>query len=224
MQDRQAVRPPRRGRAGGRHAAPQLPRVLHLPLGRPARRRPPLRAGADGARPLPHPLGAGTRSPARPAGGRVAAPAVRRRAALTRRRSSRRSNARSNGVGLVPEFDVGDWVSMHWEWVCDRLTPASSPRCATTRGPSRHRQRSAGSPRRDHRARLRQRFGGAGSRSVDDPGAFAASRRINSPTTCRGGPGSCSMIGPAAVLQVVVGVRAAEADGCDRALQRTALA
>ncbi|MCU1655447.1 MAG: uncharacterized protein JWO57_103 [Pseudonocardiales bacterium] len=28
-----------------------------------------------------------------------------------------------NGVGLVPEFAVGDWVSMHWEWVCDRLTP-----------------------------------------------------------------------------------------------------
>lgn len=28
-----------------------------------------------------------------------------------------------NGVGLVEEFAVGDWVSMHWEWVCDRLTP-----------------------------------------------------------------------------------------------------
>jgi hypothetical protein len=28
-----------------------------------------------------------------------------------------------NGVGLVREFDAGDWVSMHWEWVCDRLTP-----------------------------------------------------------------------------------------------------
>ncbi|MGH8962779.1 MAG: DUF6390 family protein [Jatrophihabitantaceae bacterium] len=28
-----------------------------------------------------------------------------------------------NGVGLVPQFAVGDWVSMHWEWVCDRLTP-----------------------------------------------------------------------------------------------------
>jgi hypothetical protein len=27
-----------------------------------------------------------------------------------------------NGVGLVPEFHVGDWVSMHWEWVCDRLS------------------------------------------------------------------------------------------------------
>ncbi|HKC29816.1 MAG TPA: DUF6390 family protein [Jatrophihabitans sp.] len=28
-----------------------------------------------------------------------------------------------NGVGLVPEVQVGDWVSMHWEWVCDRLSP-----------------------------------------------------------------------------------------------------
>jgi hypothetical protein len=28
-----------------------------------------------------------------------------------------------DGVGLVPEFAVGDWVSMHWEWVCDRLSP-----------------------------------------------------------------------------------------------------
>lgn len=28
-----------------------------------------------------------------------------------------------NGVGLVTEFAVGDWVSMHWEWVCDRLGP-----------------------------------------------------------------------------------------------------
>jgi hypothetical protein len=27
-----------------------------------------------------------------------------------------------NGVGLVSEFAVGDWVSMHWEWVCDRLS------------------------------------------------------------------------------------------------------
>jgi hypothetical protein len=26
-----------------------------------------------------------------------------------------------DGVGLVDDFQVGDWVSMHWEWVCDRL-------------------------------------------------------------------------------------------------------
>jgi hypothetical protein len=28
-----------------------------------------------------------------------------------------------DGEGLVSSFEVGDWVSMHWEWVCDRLTP-----------------------------------------------------------------------------------------------------
>ncbi len=29
-----------------------------------------------------------------------------------------------DGVGLVPAFAVGDWVSLHWEWVCDRLSRA----------------------------------------------------------------------------------------------------
>jgi hypothetical protein len=28
-----------------------------------------------------------------------------------------------DGVCLVDEFAPGDWVSMHWEWVCDRLEP-----------------------------------------------------------------------------------------------------
>jgi Family of unknown function (DUF6390) len=27
-----------------------------------------------------------------------------------------------DGVGLLPELAVGDWISLHWEWVCDRLT------------------------------------------------------------------------------------------------------
>jgi hypothetical protein len=26
------------------------------------------------------------------------------------------------GVGMIGELEVGDWVSLHWEWVCDRLT------------------------------------------------------------------------------------------------------
>jgi hypothetical protein len=26
-----------------------------------------------------------------------------------------------DGAGLAPDLEVGDWVSMHWEWVCDRL-------------------------------------------------------------------------------------------------------
>ncbi|MGI9093114.1 MAG: DUF6390 family protein [Mycobacteriales bacterium] len=26
-----------------------------------------------------------------------------------------------DGVGMITELAPGDWVSMHWEWVCDRL-------------------------------------------------------------------------------------------------------
>ena len=28
----------------------------------------------------------------------------------------------SNGLGLAPAYAPGDWVSMHWGWVCDRLS------------------------------------------------------------------------------------------------------
>ena len=28
-----------------------------------------------------------------------------------------------HGVGLAPPMTVGDTVSLHWDWVCDRLTP-----------------------------------------------------------------------------------------------------
>jgi hypothetical protein len=27
-----------------------------------------------------------------------------------------------DGIGLASELEVGDWVSLHWEWVCDRLS------------------------------------------------------------------------------------------------------
>lgn len=27
-----------------------------------------------------------------------------------------------DGVALAPDLRPGDWVSLHWEWVCDRLT------------------------------------------------------------------------------------------------------
>jgi hypothetical protein len=27
-----------------------------------------------------------------------------------------------DGVGLSAALAVGDWVALHWEWVCDRLT------------------------------------------------------------------------------------------------------
>jgi len=28
------------------------------------------------------------------------------------------------GTGLAPRVEVGDTVSLHWDWVCDRLSPA----------------------------------------------------------------------------------------------------
>ena len=39
-----------------------------------------------------------------------------------------------NGVGLAPAVTVGDTVSLHWDWVCDRLTPVG---LATWRGARR---------------------------------------------------------------------------------------
>lgn len=32
------------------------------------------------------------------------------------------SRGSSNGVGLAPAYAPGDWVSLHWGWVCDRLS------------------------------------------------------------------------------------------------------
>ncbi|MEO9221513.1 MAG: DUF6390 family protein, partial [Mycobacteriaceae bacterium] len=29
-----------------------------------------------------------------------------------------------DGVGIAGSLGVGDWVSLHWEWVCERLTDA----------------------------------------------------------------------------------------------------
>ncbi|HWJ52629.1 MAG TPA: DUF6390 family protein, partial [Propionibacteriaceae bacterium] len=26
------------------------------------------------------------------------------------------------GVSMIGELQPGDWVSLHWEWVCDRIT------------------------------------------------------------------------------------------------------
>ena len=36
-----------------------------------------------------------------------------------------------DGVGMVAGLRVGDWVSLHWEWVCDRLTEPQVRRLAT---------------------------------------------------------------------------------------------
>jgi Family of unknown function (DUF6390) len=33
-----------------------------------------------------------------------------------------------DGVGMVGELEPGDWVSLHWEWVCDRIAPAQVDR------------------------------------------------------------------------------------------------
>jgi hypothetical protein len=33
-----------------------------------------------------------------------------------------------DGVGMVGTVAPGDWVSMHWEWICDRLTEAQVAR------------------------------------------------------------------------------------------------
>jgi Family of unknown function (DUF6390) len=33
-----------------------------------------------------------------------------------------------DGVGMVGGVATGDWVSLHWEWICDRLTEAQVAR------------------------------------------------------------------------------------------------
>jgi hypothetical protein len=35
----------------------------------------------------------------------------------------RQASWRRDGLGFLPELRPGDWVSLHWDWVCDRLTP-----------------------------------------------------------------------------------------------------
>ena len=27
-----------------------------------------------------------------------------------------------DGVGMIDDLEIGDWVSLHWEWVCDKLS------------------------------------------------------------------------------------------------------
>lgn len=34
-----------------------------------------------------------------------------------------RVTAAVDGLGFVTDLQPGEWVSLHWEWVCDRLTP-----------------------------------------------------------------------------------------------------
>jgi hypothetical protein len=37
--------------------------------------------------------------------------------------SARRAAWRRDGLGFIDELRTGDLVSLHWDWVCDRLTP-----------------------------------------------------------------------------------------------------
>jgi hypothetical protein len=32
---------------------------------------------------------------------------------------------RHEGLGFLPELRAGDWASVHWNWICDRLSPSS---------------------------------------------------------------------------------------------------
>ena len=38
-----------------------------------------------------------------------------------------------NGTGFIAGLSAGDMVSLHWDWVCDRLTPPSSTGSSTSR-------------------------------------------------------------------------------------------
>jgi hypothetical protein len=39
---------------------------------------------------------------------------------------ARRAAWRRNGLGFLDELRPGDWVSLHWDWVCDRLTSSQA--------------------------------------------------------------------------------------------------
>jgi hypothetical protein len=36
--------------------------------------------------------------------------------------TARRADWRRDGLGFLDELGPGDWVSLHWDWVCDRLS------------------------------------------------------------------------------------------------------
>ncbi len=38
--------------------------------------------------------------------------------------SVERVRASFEGTGFVRDLHQGEWVSLHWDWICDRLTPA----------------------------------------------------------------------------------------------------
>jgi hypothetical protein len=36
--------------------------------------------------------------------------------------TTRRADWRRDGLGFLDDLRPGDWVSLHWDWVCDRLS------------------------------------------------------------------------------------------------------
>lgn len=40
--------------------------------------------------------------------------------------AERRAAWRRDGLGFLPDLRPGDWVSLHWDWVCDRLRPGQA--------------------------------------------------------------------------------------------------
>ena len=104
----------------------QPPRLRRLPVARTAAGRRG-RAGARGARSLPHPLAArrGIAGIASRCGGGGCASTGLGSSSATR--GWRRRGAASTGWVSTSIFEVGDTVSLQWDWACDRLSV--HPRC-----------------------------------------------------------------------------------------------
>ena len=47
---------------------------------------------------------------------------------------ARRAAWRRDGLGFLHELRPNDWVSLHWDWVCDRLDVRQARRSRGTRG------------------------------------------------------------------------------------------
>ena len=116
-----------------------------------------------------------------------------------------------DGVGMVGGVAPGDWVSLHWEWVCDRLTETQVAGCAAT--PSGTWPSSTTASARRPRCRLIARpsrpASAPASRSRRRPPGAAAVRAARTSDLAQRG------------AEQVVGVRAAEPDGRNPAAERS---
>ena len=120
-----------------------------------------------------------------------------------------------DGVGMVGGVAPGDWVSLHWEWVCDRL---SEPRWAGCGGTPSGTWRSSTTGRRVRSVPAAARL--SESRPPSGQTRRASSLHV-ADRACRGGPGSRTSTSPRGLHQVV-GVRPPEPDRAQPALQRSA--